>query len=77
LERIIKAVSAFLKPDGVVVVNTVLLENVNISRKTLQGLDYRTDVVQVQINRGHPMPWGERLDAQNPVWIVTGEKTRS
>ena len=77
LERIINAASAFLKPDGVVVVNTVLLENVNISRKTLQGLDYRTDVVQVQINRGRQMPWGERLDAQNPVWIVTGEKTRS
>jgi len=76
LERIINAASASLKPGGVVVVNTVLLENVNISRKTLQGLDYRTDVVQVQINRGHPMPWGERLEAQNPVWIVTGEKTR-
>jgi precorrin-6Y C5,15-methyltransferase (decarboxylating) len=77
LERIINAASAFLRPDGLVVVNTVLLENVNISRKTLQGLGYRTDVVQVQINRSSRMPWGERMDAQNPVWIVTGEKAQS
>lgn len=74
LDEIIAAASDFLKPDGRIVINTVLLENMNTAMGRLRRLGYHTDLVQVQINRGRPMPWGERLDAQNPVWIVTGER---
>ncbi len=74
LETIIRAASDHISPKGVIVVNTVLLENVAVARNTLKRLDYLTGAVQIQINRSHPMPWGERLEAQNPVWIVTGER---
>lgn len=74
LRRIITAAFDFLNPNGLIVVNTVLLENVNGARNTLNRLGCHTDLVQIQINRSRPMPWGGRLDAQNPVWIVTGER---
>ncbi len=54
------------------VVNTVLLTNMNQALETLKALGMKTDIVQVQINRGSEMPWGERLEAQNPVWIISG-----
>ena len=71
LARIIQAAIAVLKPGGVMVVNTVLLSNVTQTLETLKERGLRTDIVQVQISRGHDMPWGERLEAQNPVWIIT------
>ena len=71
LANIIHAAAAVLNPDGIMVVNTVLLTNVNQTLETFKELGLRTHIVQVQINRGSEMPWGERLDAQNPVWIIT------
>jgi precorrin-6Y C5,15-methyltransferase (decarboxylating) len=38
----------------------------------LRRLDFKTDLVQIQIHRSDPMPWSERLEALNPVWIITG-----
>ncbi len=35
-----------------------------------------TEVVQVQISRGKAMPWSQRLEAQNPVWIITGQREK-
>jgi precorrin-6Y C5,15-methyltransferase (decarboxylating) len=72
LEKIIKAAVTFLKPDGLVVVNTVLMQNIQTATETLKALDFKTSKVQVQISRSQDMPWGDRLEAQNPVWIVTG-----
>jgi len=62
----------FLKPDGLVVVNTVLMQNIQIATETLQALDFKTSIVQVQISRSQDMPWGDRLEARNPVWIISG-----
>ncbi len=72
LEKIIKAAVTFLKPDGLVVVNTVLMQNIQTATETLKALDFKTSKVQVQISRSQDMPWGDRLEAQNPVWIVSG-----
>ena len=76
LGRIIRAAAGFLKPGGVVAVNTVLLSSLEAAGRELQRLGFDTDIVQVQINRGRSMPWGERLEAENPVWIVSGSKDR-
>ena len=75
LEKIINAAVAFLKPDGLVVVNTVLIENLQTATETLMALDFKTSKVQVQISRSQSMPWGDRLEAQNPVWIISGMRT--
>ena len=72
LETIINTAVTFLKPDGLVVVNTVLMQNIRTATEALEALDFKTDMVQVQISRSRDMPWGARLDAQNPVWIVSG-----
>jgi len=72
LKKIINAAVTFLKPDGLVVVNTVLMQNIQTASETLQALDFKTSKVQVQISRSQDMPWGDRLEAQNPVWIISG-----
>jgi len=72
LEKIINAAVSFLNPDGLVVVNTVLMQNIQTASETLQALDFKISKVQVQISRSQYMPWGDRLEAQNPVWIISG-----
>lgn len=72
LEKIITSAVAFLKPGGRVVINTVLLPNIQTATDALAGLGYTAEVVQVQINRSRKMPWAQRLEAQNPVWIISG-----
>ncbi len=72
LEKIIKAACERLKPDGVIVINTVLVQNLHIALETLKQLGFDADFVQIQTARSRSMPWGERLQAENPVWIVQG-----
>ena len=72
MKSIMTAAVQFLKPDGVMVINTVLLANVETARTTLEKLGFNTEIIQVQINRSRQMPWTARLDPLNPVWIITG-----
>jgi precorrin-6Y C5,15-methyltransferase (decarboxylating) len=74
LKTIIQATAAALKPSGIIVINTVLLSSLEVAKKTMTQLGFQTDVIQIQINRGSDMPWGERLVAQNPVWILRGSR---
>jgi precorrin-6Y C5,15-methyltransferase (decarboxylating) len=63
-----------LRPEGVIVVNSVVLENFESARKSLADRGFDPEVVQVQVNRGAPIADGIRLKSENPVWIVTGIK---
>ncbi|MGB5747253.1 MAG: precorrin-6y C5,15-methyltransferase (decarboxylating) subunit CbiE [Desulfobacterales bacterium] len=72
LKSIITAATQYLKPKGVMVINTVLIPNVEAARETLEKQGFKTEIIQVQINRSRQMPWAARLEAMNPVWIVTG-----
>jgi precorrin-6Y C5,15-methyltransferase (decarboxylating) len=54
------------------VINTVLIPNLQVAMTALNQLKFETEVIQVQINRGRQMPWAERFEAQNPVWIISG-----
>jgi len=74
LKAIIQGAVAAMKPDGIVVVNTVLIPNVQTAMETLEALGLKTSMVQAQISHSRRMPWAERLEAQNPVWIVTGSR---
>jgi precorrin-6Y C5,15-methyltransferase (decarboxylating) len=73
LKKIIQRSCSALKKKGVIVINTVLIQNIEIALKTLTALGFQTDTVQVQINKSRNMPWGDRLEAHNPVWIITGK----
>ena len=72
LKSIITAAAQYLNPKGVMVINTVLLPNVEAARATLAKLDFETEIIQAQINRSRQMPWAARLEALNPVWIISG-----
>ncbi len=72
LKEIIKVAVSSLKPDGIVVINTVLMPNVLTAMETLEALGLKTSMVQAQISHSRKMPWAARLEAQNPVWIVSG-----
>ena len=74
LDKIIASAIHYLKDNGIIVINAVLLSSVDSSISILKKFGFRTNVVQVQISRGSEMFWGTRLEAQNPVWIVSGEK---
>ena len=72
LKAIVMQAAKYLKPGGRIVINTVLIPNLQVVMATLSRLNFETDVIQVQINRSRQMPWAERFEAQNPVWIITG-----
>jgi precorrin-6Y C5,15-methyltransferase (decarboxylating) len=74
LGKIIDAAAYHLKPGGIIVVNTVLIQSLDIALESLKKNGFETDFVQIQISRSQKMPWGERLYAQNPVWIISGER---
>lgn len=65
-----------LQPDGIIVVNTVLIESMQTALATLQENGFRTEMIQVQVSRCQAMPQGQRLAAQNPVWIISGQRLR-
>jgi precorrin-6Y C5,15-methyltransferase (decarboxylating) len=72
LKAIVMKAAKYLKPGGRIVINTVLLPNLQTAMTALEQLGFETEVIQVQINRSRKMPWAERFEAQNPVWIITG-----
>ncbi|OGR39278.1 MAG: hypothetical protein A3J80_11450 [Desulfobacula sp. RIFOXYB2_FULL_45_6] len=63
-----------LAPYGIIVINTILLQTIGIAMTILEKHRFRTEVVHVQISRSKPMPYGDRFEAINPVWIISGSK---
>ncbi|WP_457553754.1 precorrin-6y C5,15-methyltransferase (decarboxylating) subunit CbiE [Desulfobacula sp.] len=74
LPELVEHSASFMKKRGVMVVNTVLLGNVTSVLEKLNQLNFNTDIVQIQVSHGHPMPWNLILKSQNPVFIISGEK---
>jgi precorrin-6Y C5,15-methyltransferase (decarboxylating) len=74
LGDIIRMAADRLKPAGIMVVNTVLIDTLSTAMHTLKSLGFDVDMVQIQVNRAAPMPFSHRLDAANPVWIITGRR---
>lgn len=74
LEKIINAASGYLKNNGIIVINTVLIRNIETAIQTLKHAGLKTDFIQIQVSSSKNMPWSSRLESQNPVWIITGEK---
>jgi precorrin-6Y C5,15-methyltransferase (decarboxylating) len=75
LPLIISEAVRHLRPDGIVVISAVLLQNVHDAETVLRRHGFTTEMVQVQIHRSRPMPYGERLEPLNPVWIITGSRS--
>jgi precorrin-6Y C5,15-methyltransferase (decarboxylating) len=74
LEQIISAACDNLASSGIIVINTVLLQNFEIAVRLLKDYKFDPHFVQIQVSRSKAMPFGDRLEALNPVWIISGSK---
>ena len=74
LYAILKKACGRLKEEGIIVVNTVLISNVQTAMNALKEAGLETDIVQIQVSTGHEMPWDLMLKAQNPVFVIRGKK---
>lgn len=74
LGQIIKTACDKLAPSGIIVVNTVLLQNLETALTFLKKYKFDPHFVQIQVSRSKGMPFGDRLEALNPVWIISGSK---
>ena len=74
LGAIIRSAAGYLKSGGIVVINTVLMDNLTAGLTTLKELGFSTETTQIQVSRGKDMPWSQRFEAQNPVWIIAGTR---
>jgi precorrin-6Y C5,15-methyltransferase (decarboxylating) len=72
LTAIVREAGRYLQPGGIVVVNTVLLDNLGRITATMEEIGLAVDVIQMQVNHSRPMPWSARMEARNPVWIIQG-----
>lgn len=74
LGKIIEHCCDRLTHSGVIVVNTVVMETMEIARDTLNQKGFSPELIQVQVSRSSRMPGGSRLVPLNPVWIISGMK---
>jgi precorrin-6Y C5,15-methyltransferase (decarboxylating) len=56
------------------VINTVLIQTMNMAMDILKIMSFHVKLIQVQVSVSKEMPFGERLEALNPVWIISGKK---
>jgi precorrin-6Y C5,15-methyltransferase (decarboxylating) len=75
LEVLIRLCLVRLRPGGRLVMNFTVLENLAQVTAVLTQLRVGWEVVQVQCSRSQPILDLHRLEAQNPVWIVTAHPT--
>ncbi len=61
-------------PSGIIVINAVLIQNVTTAFTCLEKNGFNPEMIQLQISRSQPMPFGTRMESLNPVWVITGTK---
>jgi precorrin-6Y C5,15-methyltransferase (decarboxylating) len=74
LSDVLGAAMQALNHEGNIVINTVLLETLNQAVSLLEEKGFAVSLTQAQISQSKNMPWGRRMEALNPVWIIMGEK---
>ena len=74
LQQVICSAAKALRPAGVLVVNTVVIDNMACALKALNNLGMSPEVTHVQISRSAAIGDGQRLSPLNPVWIISGIK---
>ena len=72
LGALLDIVQARLQPGGRLVVNLATLENLSVVRERVP----EARINQIQVNRGAPILDMVRLEAQNPIFMVTWQKPK-
>ena len=76
LNQVLDVVATVLNPLGRIVVNTVLMETLHLAVSVLEKKGFAVSLTQAQISKSRSMPWGRRMEALNPVWIIAAQKGR-
>ncbi|WP_020589856.1 bifunctional cobalt-precorrin-7 (C(5))-methyltransferase/cobalt-precorrin-6B (C(15))-methyltransferase [Desulfobacter curvatus] len=74
LGQVLDVVAMVLNPFGRIVVNTILMETLHLAVSVLEEKGFDVSLTQAQISKSRNMPWGRRMEALNPVWIIAAEK---
>ncbi|MBF0200071.1 MAG: precorrin-6y C5,15-methyltransferase (decarboxylating) subunit CbiE [Desulfamplus sp.] len=74
IAEIIHAAAPRLSPGGIMVVNTVLMQTMSLALEAMKKEGLGPEMIQVHISVSKEMPFGDRLESLNPVWILWGEK---
>ncbi|MCP4669756.1 MAG: precorrin-6y C5,15-methyltransferase (decarboxylating) subunit CbiE [Desulfobacula sp.] len=77
LGQIIKFSCEKLAPSGIIVVNTVVVQNFQSALDVLKQLNFNPQAIQIQVSRSRTMSFGDRFEALNPVWIISGRKPKT
>ena len=77
LDIVLDAACDCLVENGMIVINTVLIQNMERAFTFLENKQFAPAMVQVQVSRSQAMPFGTRLEPLNPVWIISGTKPMS
>jgi precorrin-6Y C5,15-methyltransferase (decarboxylating) len=77
LAELIRLCLSRLRPAGWLVMNFVTLENLTLAIQTLESLKVEWDVTQLQASRSQPILHMHRMQAENPVWIVSAQQARA
>jgi precorrin-6Y C5,15-methyltransferase (decarboxylating) len=57
--------------------NFVTIENLTTAIETLKSLDAHWDMTQLQASRSQPILHMYRMQAENPVWIVSAQRNQA
>lgn len=74
MEAILSAVARALKPGGRVVLSFATLENLSEAWRALKDLGMEAEVSQISVARGAPILEMTRLEALNPVFLVSASR---
>lgn len=77
LDTVLAAACDCLMKTGIIVINTVLIQNMERAFTFLENRQFSPAIVHVQVSRSQAMPFGTRLEPLNPVWIISGTKPMS
>ncbi len=75
LADLIQVCLSRLRSSGWLVMNFVTLENLAEATRILKQTAANWDVTQLQASRSQPILHMQRMQAENPVWIVCAQKT--
>lgn len=74
LAELIELSLSRLNSNGWLVMNFVTIENLTLATQTLKDLNAVWDVTQLQASRSQPILHMHRMQAENPVWIVSAQR---
>jgi cobalt-precorrin-6B (C15)-methyltransferase len=76
LAEILEIVDQKLVANGRIVINAITLETLLEAKEGLKDLDYDLDIVTVNIARTEEVGSYHMLKGQNPVYIISGERSK-